>query len=433
MSIYKRKSGRWAVLVDSDRSAFRLFFELPINIKGRRRTETVATFYGRDEAEKHRARLIQDGDSRVLSIEEAARGRRTLGTFSSHKAAAAVERDWLSAKARGVDLSPTTVSIKVLVDRYVGDRTALGRGKKTVEEYQRIADLYISPHLGSVLVSDLRPVRISGWVGMLLSSGGRGGKPIAGKTARHAFALLNAALRWGVKMEVVGRNACEAANRPKAARSTAKALSISEIGALSSMARGTRWETFIAIALMLGARRGEVLALTWNDVDLDAGRVIIRASLSQTKGAIALKTTKTDRVRTVPISASTVAAFRKQHAQQAADKLLIGEAYRVDLTLPIFTDELGGRLSPKAAPNAFARLAKKAGSSTTSLHSTRHTAATTLVRAGIDLRTVSSILGHSNASVTLGIYSHVVEGAERAAVDVLEVRLEPAMTSRVEG
>ena len=198
------------------------------------------------------------------------------------------------------------------------------------------------------------------------------------------------------------------------------------------MARGTRWEAFIAIALLLGARRGEVLALTWNDVDLDAGRVIIRASLSQTMGAIALKTTKTDRVRTVPTSASTVAAFRKQRAQQAADKLRIGEAYRVDLTLPIFTDEFGDRLSPKAATNAFARLAKKAGLSTTSLHSTRHTTATTLVRAGIDLRTISSILGHSNASVTLGIYSHVVEGAERAAVDVLEGRLEPAMASGVE-
>jgi len=234
-------------------------------------------------------------------------------------------------------------------------------------------------------------------------------------------------------MEIVGRNVCEAVTPPSPARSTAKALTIHEVGALSSMARGTRWESFIAVALMLGARRGEVLALTWNDVDLDAGRVTIRASLSQTKGSVALKSTKTDRVRSVPISASTAAAFRKQRAQQAADKLLAGEGYRVDLTLPIFTDELGMRLSPKAATNAFARLARKAGLSTTSLHSTRHTTATTLVRAGIDLRTVSSIMGHSNASVTLGIYSHVVAGAERAAVDVLEGRLERAMRSGVDG
>jgi integrase len=381
MSIYKRKSGRWAVRIDVDRS--------------------------------------KDGH----------RTRRALGTYKTRREAEVAERDALSAKDRGIDLSPATVSVKALVDRYVRDRGALGRGLKTIEEYQRIADLYITPHLGSVIVSKLKPASVSAWISMLLDRGGRENAPISAKTARHAYALLNAALRWGIKMELVGRNVCEAVTPPKPGQSPAKALSIGEVGSISGVARGTRWEPFLAISLMLGARRGEVLALTWNDVDLDAGRVTIRASLSQTKGKVALKSTKTDRVRIVPISVSTRAIFRKQRAQQAADKLLAGEAYRVDPTQPIFTDEIGERVSPKAATNAFARLAKKAGLTTTSLHSTRHTTATTLVRAGVDLRTVSSIMGHSNASVTLGIYSHVVEGAERAAVDVLEGRLEAAMGS----
>jgi integrase len=119
---------------------------------------------------------------------------------------------------------------------------------------------------------------------------------------------------------------------------------------------------------------------------------------------VALKSTKTDRTRIVPIAESTRLAFRRQQAQQNTDRLSVGDAYQQDPSRPIFTDELGARVTPKAATNAFARLAKKAGISTTSLHSTRHTAATNLVRAGVDVRTVSSILGHSNASVTLGIY-----------------------------
>ena len=136
--------------------------------------------------------------------------------------------------------------------------------------------------------------------------------------------------------------------------------------------------------------------------------------------AHARRVCKSDRIRTVPIEHSTRAAFRRQRAQQAADKLRAGSAYEDDPTHPLFTDELGRRLTPKAATNAFARLAKKAGLSTTSLHSTRHTVATDLIREGVDIQTVSSILGHSNASVTLSIYSHVVEGAQRAGIVALE-------------
>jgi len=91
---------------------------------------------------------------------------------------------------------------------------------------------------------------------------------------------------------------------------------------------------------------------------------------------------------------------------------------------PVFTDEIGVQLTPKAATNAFARLAKKAKIGTTSLHSARHRAATQLIAAGIGVTTTASILGHTNANVTLSLYSHVVEGAERPAMDVLGGRLE---------
>jgi len=76
----------------------------------------------------------------------------------------------------------------------------------------------------------------------------------------------------------------------------------------------------------------------------------------------------------------------------------------------------------------FARVAAKAGIGTTSLHSTRHTAATQMIAGGVDIRTAASILGHSTPNVTLALYAHVVEGAERAAMDLLEGRLEKMRT-----
>lgn len=224
-------------------------------------------------------------------------------------------------------------------------------------------------------------------------------------------------------MELVGRNVCEAVTTPSVQRSETRALSAAEVAALLTAARETRWSSFITLALTIGARRGEILALHWQDVDLEQGVVTIRASLSQTKGSVGLKSTKSGRVRVVPLSAPARDALRKQKVLQSEDRLRIGGVYFVGGAVPVFMDELGNRLSPKAATNAYARIAKNAKISNTSLHATRHTAATNLIAGGIDVRTTANLLGHANPSITLSLYSHVVEGAERNAVDVLARRL----------
>ena len=150
----------------------------------------------------------------------------------------------------------------------------------------------------------------------------------------------------------------------------------------------------------------------------------IRSSLSQTKGSIQMKGTKTGRVRVVPLTVAACESFRRLRVQQAEDRLRAGELYRVNDRHPVFTDEFGVQKSPKAATNGFARVAAKAGIGTTSLHSTRHTTATQLIAGGVDIRTTASILGHTTPNVTLSLYAHVVEGADRAAMDLLEGRLE---------
>jgi hypothetical protein len=134
----------------------------------------------------------------------------------------------------------------------------------------------------------------------------------------------------------------------------------------------------------------------------------------------------------IPLTAAAIDAFRRQRVLQNEDRLANGDIYQADPRRPVFTDEIGAQLTPKAATNAFARLAKKAGIGTTSLHSTRHTAATHLIAGGIDVTTTAAILGHSTPTVTLSIYSHVVEGNESAAMDVLGERLEKMRTRVVE-
>jgi integrase len=268
MSVYKIRSGNWRVVVDVDRDA--------------------------------------DGT----------RGRRSLGTFPTRKEAERAERDALSSRDRGIDLAPATVTIRQLSERYLADREALGRAEKTVEEYRRIATLYVLPHLGEKVIAKLKPAHVAEWVAILRRGGGDEGRALSPKTVRHAFALLNAIIRWAVRMQLAGRNVCEAVTRPTASPSEAKALSGDEVRHLLAAARDSRWSAFVTLALTLGARRGELCGLSWSDVDLDTGVVTIRCSLSQTKARVVLKGTKSGKSRSLPLSRHAIDALRRQRAAQ---------------------------------------------------------------------------------------------------------------------
>ena len=234
MSVYKLPSGKWGVLIDLDRGA-----------KGKRQ-------------------------------------RRFIGTFPTRKLGERAEREALTSRDRGVAISPATVTIEDVVSRYITMPGKRSRGEKTLEEYNRIANLYILPHLGSIAVAKLRPAKINEWKNALIERGGRNGSALSEKTARHAFTLLNAALRRAVREELAGRNVCESADAPEVRRKELKALDESEISRLlSTAARGTRWENFVTVALGSGARRGEILALSWHGIDLDARTMRIDGSMSQ--------------------------------------------------------------------------------------------------------------------------------------------------------
>lgn len=350
--------------------------------------------------------------------------RRSLGTFRTQKEAESAERKALEALENGIDLSPKTVTVADVMARYLADAEARC-GAKTLERYREISNKNIVAHLGPTPLAKLKPAHLSEWLTKLLKSGGRKDKPLSPKSVRHAFGLLNAAVRWAVRMQLVARNACDAVRPPTVPRSDAKALTLDEISKLTLTAAGTRWEGFIALALATGARRGELCALTWADVDLDRAMLTISKSLSQTRDGLTVKSPKSGRTRSLPLSRFAIESLRRHKAMLAKERLAAGQAYE-DCGLA-FPDELGRRLTPMTATCAFERIAGKAKISTTRLHDVRHTAATTLLTSGVDIRTVSSIIGHANASTTLNVYSHVLQDVQHAAVDVLGDRLEQAV------
>lgn len=352
----------------------------------------------------------------VVAKAEGSTTRRSLGTFATRADAEKAERSALALRDRGIDLAPQFITVAEIVQRYLRDRNTRCE-TKTMEEYEKIASSYILPKLGSKPIAKLRPAHISEWQHSLAESGGQGGRALSAKTTFHARSFLSAALKWACKMQMLVVNPCDAVDAPKVRRSDAKALSTAEVSQLIQTCKGSSWNIFVILALTLGARRGELLAIRWEHVDFECKTVTLEGSLSQTKDCVALKGTKTDRTRTVPLSRPALEVLHRQRARQAADKLRAGGIY--DDQGWVFANELGSWLTPKSATAAYARIAQKAGISSTRLHDLRHTAATTLLVSGIDVRTVAGILGHSTATTTLSTYAHLLADSQRIAVERL--------------
>jgi integrase len=170
---------------------------------------------------------------------------------------------------------------------------------------------------------------------------------------------------------------------------------------------------FLEVAAALGARRGEVLALRWSDIQF--GRATIARSLSQTKQVLKFKGTKGERPRVVKLPESTLARIETHRKQQDEFRRQFGPDYRADLDL-IFGNPDGTPLKPDSISAAvsllFRRLKLPKGAS---LHSLRHTHTSHLLANGVPLPVVSARLGHSSVRVTAEIYSHMINGQDDEA------------------
>ena len=177
--------------------------------------------------------------------------------------------------------------------------------------------------------------------------------------------------------------------------------------------------TFIMLAASSGARRGELLALRWSDIDLDRGRLSIERGIVRVGDDLIEQGTKTHQSRRISLDAGTVATLRTHEAHmieraQAAASAITRQSFvfshSVDCSSP---------WHPDSTSRAFRRICQQAGVKEVRLHDLRHYVATRLLAAGVDVRTVAGRLGHRNPSTTLNVYSHFVPETDREAAETL--------------
>lgn len=341
---------------------------------------------------------------------------RWVGGFSTVKAAKAARDKARNDVNRGTYVAPQAVTVGAWLDQWlVGAEVELK--PSTVASYRAKIDQYLKPTLGAERLQGLSPARLSVVWRDLSDHGGKDGRPLSPRTVAYARAVLRKACADAVVARVLEVNPVAGSRAPKRdGKPRHVTWTPEQQRAFLTNAEASRWRPLWVLALASGLRRGEVVGLTWDDVDLDAGIVRVERSTTQLGKEVVTTSPKNHERRRVTLDAGTVAVLKAWRKTQAAERLKAGAAYQDGGHVAAWED--GSRVLPDYLTKRF--LFDQTGSELPrmTLHGTRHTHATTLLREGVPVHVVAKRLGHKDPSVTLNVYADAIPDDDVRAVDV---------------
>jgi integrase len=316
----------------------------------------------------------------------------------------------------GTLTKPDPRTLAEFLDQWLAEYATRKVAPKTLERYQDLAR-HVTRAIGSTLLTKVTTLQLQRVYNGLLDSGRKDGTGLAVKTVRHVHGMVHVAFETALKWGLLKINPAHACDLPPALQHEARAMDQTETAKFME-ACGDSWlrDVFVT-ALSTGARRGELLALAWPDVDLNTGILTIRKSLEETKQGLRIKETKGRKVRRLNLPESTVALLEGLREQQADARRMFGFDYPTDLDL-VFCQPGGNFIRPRTVSKAARRIAKKAGLTGVSLHTMRHSHGSQLLSLGVPLPTVSKRLGHANVHVTATVYSHALPHDEIVAAQL---------------
>ena len=274
--------------------------------------------------------------------------------------------------------------------------------------YEGIIDNHLTPRVGGVRLDRLTPVHVQSLYSALEADGA------SSYTRRLCHAVLRLALKQAVKWGLLPRNVCDSVEAPRVKRGEIQPLTPGQVGDLLKAAKGNRLEALYVVAVATGMRMGELFGLQWADVDLTAAAIFVRHALQELNGKLTLGEPKTAKgKRRIELPKLAVDALHEHRKRQlAAGHLASGY---------VFTNTKGNPLRRSHFHRQdFKPLLTTAKLPDIRFHDLRHTAATLLLLEGTHPKIVQERLGHSQISVTLDTYSHVLPTMQKSAAAQLD-------------
>lgn len=361
-------------------------------------------------------------------------GKQKFKYFSSKTrlGALAKKQDYLKAINAGISKDFKDMSLSKWLDFWY-QNYVVGKTKMTTRvNDESIIKHHIKPALGRINLSKLKGIHIQPFYNQLLIDGRvdkKGG--LSPKTIRNIHIVLHRALEQAVKNDLIIKNPLYSVSLPKNVKKEIEILSPDEQRKLVEICKGDEpWYMAILLTLYSGMRMGELLGLTWDNIDFENNKIVIEKQVSRlkdySKGAknktrlYLREETKTACSRRKIIIAKVIMERLKEYkkAQSKLCKSLGNDYNRLNL---VFMSSMGTEIDPATFRSFYLRTLRKAEISPKTFHALRHTFATRALESGVNIKVISEILGHATIQITLDTYSHVSnEEQEKAMEKIVE-------------
>jgi integrase len=359
--------------------------------------------------------------SLIVGYNDEGKPKRHYVYGKSSKEVKAKLKELLKRQAEGTFVEPHKTTLGEWLGRWLEQYMKAKLKRGTFESYNTLVTAHIKPAVGNIQLIKLQANMLQKFYNDMLSSGRKkptkdGEKGLSTRYVRYMHTVIREALQQAVKENLLARNPADATEPPTVKTKEMRPLSEQEMEKFLESASDDRLFPAYVLAVATGLRRGELLGLCWDCVDLNAGTVTVRRQLLSLKGGPVLEeTTKTKSGRRcVTIPDNVVKMLRSHKTQQDRQKnWFAGGAYE-DNNL-VFCKEDGTMLDPAEFTKRFQKRLYEAGLPRVRLHDLRHTHASLLLARGVHPKIVQERLGHSTITMTLDLYSHLAPGLQEAA------------------
>jgi len=304
----------------------------------------------------------------------------------------------------GSFIVPGKTTLATYLEKWLSDYAKPNLTPRSYERYENITRKHLIPSLGGILLTQLRPEHLQKLYSAKLQEG------LSARSVRYQHVILHKALQTAIKWGLVSRNVADGVDVPKAHRNEMETWDEDEIARFLKAAESTPYYALFYTALFTGARRGELLALRWCDVDFLDPQISVSRSLHQLKdNSFVYTEPKTAKSRRTIALSPSVIPILSDHKEKMGAILPLKEDSL------IFSTPEGTPLRPNTVSRAWTILAARCGVKVIRFHDARHTHASLMLKQGIHPKIVQERLGHSGIAITLDTYSHVAPGLQEAA------------------